>query len=192
MIKNVFLFSLFTLALMLGGCTKEAPLAPETDAANFESPLSKPMVWHATCLLDFSKTMVDSGKVWVDDQGVLHIRDQVYENTQITGDFIGIDLRNIFNADINLATGAGRSWGRNRSRVTWSARNLTGVWTGEYKNEIVGGQMRGTSSYFGGGDFAGLYARCTQEETGPGSLVLNMKWTIHERTERRAPDLTLK
>ncbi|MCI0514161.1 hypothetical protein L0128_13170 [candidate division KSB1 bacterium] len=191
MTKNIALLGLIALALLVGGCSKETPLAPETNVANLESALSKPSVFQATCQMDFSKTMVDSGKVWVDDQGVLHIRNQVYKNTAITDDFVGIDLHNVFNADINLATGAGRSWGWNRSRVTWTAQNLTGLWTCKYQNEIVGGQMKGTSSYVGGCGFAGMHADAQQEETAPGSLVLIMKWNIYERNKNRARDTGL-
>jgi len=190
--KEIIFISLIAVALMVGGCSN-TPLAPESYAPNPESAIGKAAAQlTAVCQMDFSKTMVDSGKVWVDDQGVLHIRDQVYKNTAITGDFEGIDVLNFFNADINLATGAGRSWGRNRSRVTWAAQNLSGTWTGKYQNEIVGGQMKGTSTYIGGGGFAGLYATAEQEETGPGSLVLNMKWKIQHREDFRSQSLTME
>lgn len=190
--KKVIFFSLIALALMLGGCSK-TPVAPETNAPNPESALDKPAAQlTAICQMDFNKSMVDSGKVWVDDQGVLHIRDQVHKNTVVTGDFEGIDVLNFFNADINLATGAGRSWGRNRSRVTWAAQNLSGTWTGKYQNEIVNGQMKGTSTYIGGGGFAGLYATAEQEETGPGTLVLIMKWRIHSRENFQSRVLTME
>lgn len=153
--------------------------------------LNKPSVYYVSCSMNFSKTMVDSRQVGVDEQGVLHIRNQVYENTAVTGGFVGINEHNVFNSDIVLATAEGRSWGRNRSTVTWVDRNISGTLTGECRNRIVGGQMKGSSSYIGCGGFAGLIAKARQEEIAPGSLVLNMKWAIFERNGK-ALDFTVE
>jgi hypothetical protein len=185
MTKKLILLSFIALALMVGGCSKESPVSPQLNAfSSDEILLSKLAIYHASCSMDFSKTMVDPGQVWTDDQGVLHIRNQVYKNTAVTGDFIGIDVHNVFNADIVLATGEGKSWGWNRSDVTWRHRNISGTWTGQYKNRIVGGQMKGTSAYVGSGGFTGLIAKASQEESAPGSLILNMQWSIYEKGAR--------
>lgn len=158
MTKKLLVLSCIAVAVIAGGCAKESPVAPGTNAeSSADLSLSKRRVSHVAATYDFAKgTIVDRGRQWVDAQGVYHVRKQIYENSPITGGFVGVDEHNVFNADIELATGNGKSWGKTRSNVTWTERNISGIWIGEYENRIVAGQMIGKSSWVGRGGFAGL------------------------------------
>lgn len=179
MTKKSFLLGCIAVVLIMGGCAKESPVAPESNAgSNNDLSLSKRRVSHVSATYDFTQgQIVDQGQQWVDAQGVLHIRKQVYENSPITGGFAGVDEHNVFNADIELATGNGRSWGHTRSNVTWVERHISGIWLGEYHNQIIAGQMIGTSSWVGRDGFAGLVAKGKQETVG-ATLVLNVDYTV--------------
>jgi hypothetical protein len=180
MTKKLFLLSCIAVAFIAGGCSKESPVAPEINAENSaDLSLSKRRVSHVSATYDFTGHMVDPGRVWVDDKGVTHIRKQIYENSPITGGFAGVDVHNVFNADID-ATGNGKSWGKTRSNVTWVERNISGTWIGEYENRIVAGQMIGHSSWVGRGGFAGLVAKGKQETVG-ATLVLNVDFSISKK-----------
>ena len=181
MTKKLFLLSCIAVAFMAGGCAKESPVAPEMKAGSSNDlSLSKRRVSQVSCTYDFTGHVVDPGRQWVDDKGVLHIRKQVYENSPITGGFVGVDEHNVFNADIEQATGNGKSWGKTRSHVTWVERNINGIWLGEYHNQIIAGQMIGTSSWVGRDGFAGLVAKGKQETVG-ATLVLNVNFSISKK-----------
>jgi hypothetical protein len=182
MTKKLFLLSCIALAFIAGGCAKDAPVAPEINAeSSADLSLSKRRVSHVSATYDFSQgQIVDRGREWVDAQGVYHVRKQIYENSPISGGFVGVDEHNVFNADIDQATGNGRSWGKTRSNVTWMERNISGIWLGEYENRIVAGQMIGKSSWVGRGGFAGLEAKGKQETVG-ATLVLNVDFTISKK-----------
>jgi len=183
MTKKFFVLNCIAVAFIAGGCSQESPVAPGINAENSADwSLSKRRASHVSATFDFNKgQIVDPGQQWLDDQGVFHIRNQVYENSPITGGFAGVDEHNVFNADIELATGGGKSWGRTRSQVTWVERNISGIGIGEYENRIIAGQMQGHSSWVGRGGFAGLVAKGEQEETAPGSLVLNIEFTVSKK-----------
>lgn len=176
-----FLLSFIVLAFIAGGCSEQAPVAPETNAgSSADLSLSKRRVSHVSATYDFSQgQIVDRGREWVDAQGVYHVRKQIYENSPITGGFAGVDEHNVFNMDIS-ATGNGRSWGKTLSNVTWVERNISGIWIGEYENRIVAGQMIGKSSWVGRGGFAGLKAKGKQETEG-ATLVLHVDFTISKK-----------
>ena len=182
MTKKLFVFSFVALAFMAGGCAKESPVAPEMKAESSDDlSLSKRHVALVAATYDFSQgQIVDQGRQWVDADGVLHVREQIYENSPITGGFAGVDEHNVFNADIVLATGNGRSWGHTRSNVTWVERNISGIWLGKYENRIIAGQMIGHSSWVGRGGFAGLVAKGEQETVG-ATLVLNVNFSVSKQ-----------
>lgn len=184
MTKKLFLLSCIAVVLIIGGCSKESPVAPQVSVDNGgEATLSKHKaeVSHVSATFDFNQgQIVDRGREWVDEQGGYHVSGQVYENSPITGDLAGVDEHNVFNMDIS-AIGEGRSWGHTRSQVTWADRNISGVWLGVYENRIVAGQMQGHSSWIGRGGFAGMTAKGTQE-TEPGNfLLLHVNFTIKEK-----------
>ena len=182
MSKKLFVLSCIAVAFIAGGCAKESPVAPEINAgSSADLSLSKRRVAHVAATYNFTLgQIVDQGQQWVDAKGVLHIRKQIYENSPITGGFAGVDEHNVFNADIELATGNGRSWGKTRSNVTWVERNINGIWLGEYHNQIIAGQMIGTSSWVGRDGFAGLVAKGKQETVG-ATLVLKVDFLISKK-----------
>jgi hypothetical protein len=181
MTKKLFILSCIGLAFTAGGCSKESPVAPGINAENnADLSLNKPSVSHVFVTYDFTGRDVDPGRQWVDDKGVLHIRKQIFENAPITGGFVGVDEHNVFNADIELATGNGKSWGKTRSNVTWVERNISGILIGEYENRIIAGQMIGHSSWVGRDGLEDLVAKAEQE-TVPGTLVLNVDFTVSEK-----------
>ena len=182
MTKKLFLLSSIAVVLIIGGCAKESPGAPERQAeSSADLSLSKRRVSHVSATFDFTQgQIVDRGREWVDEQGGYHVRGQVYENSPITGDLTGVDEHNVFNMDIS-AIGEGRSWGHTRSQLTWDDRNISGIWLGVYENRIVAGQMQGNSSWIGRGGFAGMTAKATQE-TEPGNFsLLHVHFSIKER-----------
>lgn len=181
MTKRLFVLSCIAVAFIAGGCAKESPVAPEINAGSSNDlSLSKRRVSLVAATYNFTLgQIVDQGQQWVDAQGILHIRKQIYEGSPITGGFAGVDVHNVFNADID-ATGNGKSWGKTRSNVTWVERNISGTWIGEYENRIVAGQMIGKSSWVGRGGFAGLKAKGKQETVG-ATLVLNVDFTISKK-----------
>lgn len=180
MTKKLFLLSCIAVAVIAGGCAKELPVAPEINAGSSNDlALSKRRISHVSATFDFTNHVVDRGREWVDAQGVYHVRKQIYENSPITGGFVGVDEHNVFNMDIS-PTGEGRSWGKSRINVTWVERNISGTWIGEYENRIIAGQMIGHSSWVGRGGFAGLVAKGKQE-TEPGTLVLHVDFSISKK-----------
>ena len=182
MSKKLFVLSCIAVAFIAGGCAQESPVAPEINAGNSaDLSLSKRRVAQASATFDFNQgQIVDRGREWVDAQGVYHVRKQIYENSPITGGFVGVDEHNVFNMDIS-AIGEGRSWGHTRSQLTWADRNISGIWLGVYENRIVAGQMKGHSSWLGRGGFAGMTAKATQE-TEPGNFsLLHVNFSIKER-----------
>ena len=182
MSKKLFVLSCIAAAFIAGGCAKESPVAPEFNAgSSVDLSLSKRRVSLVAATYNFTQgQIVDQGQQWVDARGVLHIRKQIYENSPITGGFAGVDEHNVFNADIELATGNGKSWGHTRSNVTWVERHISGIWLGEYHNQIIAGQMIGTSSWVGRDGFAGLVAKGKQETVG-ATLVLNVNFSIFKK-----------
>ncbi len=185
MTKKLFVLSCLAVAFIAGGCSKESPVAPEMKVENTTNETlskHKPNVSHVFATYDFSQgQIVDRGREWVDAQGVYHVRKQIYENSPITGGFVGVDEHNVFNADIDQATGNGKSWGKTRSNVTWVERNISGILIGEYENRIVAGQMIGKSSWVGRGGFAGLVAKAEQETELGNFLLLHVDFTVSKQ-----------
>jgi hypothetical protein len=179
------IFSLLVLgaALAMVGCDKSGPVSPELNNSEEAASLAKRTKAHVTWIADFSNPahIVDPGKQFVDAKGVLHIRRQVFSGAPITGDLVGQELRNVFNADIELATGNGRAWGTFREETTWPARNLSGVFEGTYKAKITAGFLTGTHAGRGSGGYKGLKIKGTQEETVPGSLTLRLNSVITKK-----------
>ena len=119
--------------------------------------------------------VVDPGTQVVDPSGVLHIRGLTTSGAPVTGDLVGADVLNVFNADIRLATGNGRFWGTARFEGTVANRSVD--FDSEYRGEITGGLISGRHR----GEGSEIRIEGTQEETFPGSLVLNFSSEVRLR-----------
>lgn len=174
-------FMLFSFILLLAACGKEAPLSPKSPSGK-QLTLEKHRGIRLTFSNDYSnpEIIVDPGTVWVDEDGVLHIRGQVFSGAPITGDLVGFDTHNVFNLDLDLATGNGKAYGTFHDEVTWVDRNISGVFAGTYVARIESGLLSGTYKGEGSGGFEGLIIFGRQQETSPGSLVLDLTGTIIE------------
>jgi len=181
MTKKLILLSVIALAIIIGGCSKDSPVAPDLTGNDAGSSLAKPTVTVVNFTFDEGKPESgDPGQQWVDDQGVLHIRGQIGINAPIAGDFVGYDRHNEFNADIDLATGNGRFTGIFTMEVEWTARNLKGVFSGRYKGVFTNWLLTGTTTALGEGEFAGMVLRIEQTGDAPGSYFLIATGTVTE------------
>lgn len=179
--RRVFFLALAGAALIINGCGKQNPISPALTGSKKPTTLAKPTVTRITFTADGTQAqVVDPGRQFVDDEGVLHIRGFVTTGAPITGDLVGMDTRNEFNANIELATGNGNAWGTFRDEVSWPARNLSGVFEGHYQGQITAGQISVAGVGQGSGDFSGMKISGTLQETAPGSGVLIFNGTIAE------------
>lgn len=184
MTKKLFLLSFIALAIIIGGCSKESPVAPDLMGSNSGESLAKATHTVVNFIADEGKAkIVDPGTQWVDEQGILHIRGQVGEGAPVSGDLVGTDLRNVFNVDINTATGSGPFVGTFYMEVEWPARNLKGAFRGAYKGVITNGYLTGTTTGMGEGGFAGMVLRAEQKEEVAGSYKLLFTGTVTEHNQ---------
>lgn len=182
MTKKLILLSFIALTIIICGCSKESPVAPDLTGNDAGISLDKPSVTVVNFTFDEGKPESgDPGQQWVDDQGVLHIRGQIGINAPVAGDFVGYDRHNVFNADIDLATGNGKFTGVFTMEVEWTARNLKGVFSGRYKGEFTNWLLTGATTCIGEGAFAGMVLRFEQKGDGPGSYFLICTGTVTER-----------
>jgi len=181
MTKKLILFSLVVLALMVGGCSKKSPLSPDLMESDAGKSLAKKTITVVNFTFDEGNPeRSDPGQQWVDAQGILHIRGQIGENAPIAGDFVGYDRHNVFNADIDLATGNGKFTGTFTMEVEWTARKLKGVFSGRYKGIFTNGLLTGNTTALGEGEFAGMVLRIEQKGDAPGSYFLYATGTVTE------------
>jgi hypothetical protein len=181
MTKKLILLSLVALALMVGGCSKESPVAPDLMGNDAGNSLAKQTRTDVSFIGDEGiDYIIDPGTQWVDAQGILHIRGLVRKDGPVTGDLVGYDRHNVFNADINTATGSGPFFGTFSMEAEWPARNLKGAFSGGYKGYITNGNLAGTTTGLGEGGFAGMVFRLDQKEIVPGSYKLSFIGTVTE------------
>jgi hypothetical protein len=179
MTKKLILLSLAALTLMVGGCSKESPIAPDLAGNDAGKSLAKQTRYEISFIGDEGVAyIVDPGTQWVDDKGILHIRNQVRKDAPMTGQLVGYDRHNVFNADIDLATMSGPFMGTFVIEAEWGERNLSGMFRGGYKGYITNGNLAGTTTGLGEGGFAGMILRCEQKEVTPGSYNLLFEGTI--------------
>ncbi|MDZ7336488.1 MAG: hypothetical protein ONB32_15160 [candidate division KSB1 bacterium] len=165
--------------MIVSGCSKESPVGPDLTGSDAGKSLAKQTRYAVTFQGDEGVAyIVDQGTQWVDEKGILHIRNQVRKDGPLTGQLEGYDRHNVFNADIDLATMSGPFVGTFVMEVEWTERGLKGTFSGGYKGYITNGNLAGTTSGLGEGDFAGMVLRCDQKESSPGSLNLIFTGTI--------------
>jgi hypothetical protein len=181
MTKKLILLGFIAFAIIIGGCSKESPVAPDLTGNHTGETLAKQTVTIVNFTFDEGKPEYSNpGTQWIDEDGILHIRGQVGDGAPIAGDFDGKDLHNVFNADINTKTGNGRFNGIFSMEVTWTARKLTGIFSGSYQGVFNKGLLHGTTVAFGEGDFDGMVLRIRQEGDAPVSYFLTATGTVCE------------
>jgi hypothetical protein len=184
MTKKLILLSFIALAIILGGCSKESPVSPDLMGDETAESLAKKSCNVTVVNFTFDEgkpERADPGKQWTDKNGILHIRGQVGENAPIAGDFVGYDRHNVFNADINTATGNGTFHGKFTMEVEWPARNLKGIFRGHYRGIFTNWLLTGTTTALGKGEFDGMVLRIEQKGDAPGSYFLICTGTVTER-----------
>ena len=102
--------------------------------------------------------VVVDGTRWLDDDGILHIRDaeMTWELLEGEGDFVGTGW-GIYNANINMATGDGDTQGFHY--MDWSLGELSGSFAGHAANIYTNWVMEGEYIGHGDGGFAGMHLR---------------------------------
>ena len=119
-------------------------------------------VWAGATFTPVSGTMhyvvVDDGTRWLDEEGILHIRDSIMEWDLLEGegDFVGTGW-GIFNANIDPATGNGDTQGFHYFDV--SSGEVSGTLATHTDAIYTGFVMVGQSVGHGGGGFAGMHWR---------------------------------
>jgi hypothetical protein len=103
---------------------------------------------------------IHTAKQWIDDEGVLHLREITYLLTSkpAIGN-IDLQLSGICNHNYDLVGGSGNYWGKDTIIVTWNG--LTGVFRGSHSGTRVA-HTTGYAShvYHGiGGDLSGWQLR---------------------------------
>ncbi|MHC4469739.1 MAG: hypothetical protein ACYS99_02140 [Planctomycetota bacterium] len=91
-------------------------------------------------------------KQWVDDDGVLHARGYVGEET-LVGDLAGTIYVEA-SANMSLITGNGDQYGKLRFEGTW--KGVSGTFEGSWSGPITGFYFDGEWACQGSGNFAGM------------------------------------
>ncbi len=155
-------------------CQDQNPISPELLGSK-EKAAVKNTSMRVDYMVDYSQVqIVDPGKRFVDENGVLHIRDQVFSGAPITGDLVGKNKRTLINADIDIASGNGKVFGTYAHEVIWAKRNFNGVLEGRYEVEIVAGAISGIRIVPSSDSLMGLKIASTQEQMLPGSMKLKL------------------
>lgn len=148
MFQRIFVLFAFGVALLLLACSEQNPTAPALTQSEQEAAvaaLAKGGSIPFTSTIDFTAgTLVDPGKEFVDDKGVLHVRGQI-NDAPITGDIEGT-VRIVTDIDINLTDGSGRY--RGKFVITGTFQGRTGTYSGKFSGKVIDGS-------FGPNDFAG-------------------------------------
>jgi hypothetical protein len=103
--------------------------------------------------------VVDPGKQWMDDQGILHQRGarMRWEARKGEGDFVGTGI-GVYNADIDPTTGNGKTQGFHSMDL--SLGEMGGSFAGHADNTITGFVMSGRfNAPHATGDFKGMKLR---------------------------------
>ncbi len=112
---------------------------------------------------------VDPGRIWVDEDGVTHVRGQI-----VTGSFTGGDISGTVSGvqHVNVdATGNGDVFGSFTIEGTWAG--LSGTFSGRFSGEITGGPSAGEFVGQGSGGFQGMKIMGSFADTAPGVLALD-------------------
>lgn len=204
--KNNIMILFVAGASLLAGCDQETPVvAPEMSdlqstldngaADVYEQSLDKIETGlfagieshDATATLipitgefDFSPVhIIKPGKSWVDDQGILHIRNQKY-SSPTTGDVEGTTLIK-FNGDIEAATGNGPVWGSFKFEGACNVCDppgLEGMFKGDYIGKSTFGSLSASGFAKGKQGFKKMVmALATQQTTPPGTEPVLVAYT---------------
>jgi len=107
---------------------------------------------------DWSYEWADAGTQWIDDEGILHVRNGVLVWTVVGGDFeIVGDTYSIVNINLDLATGDGNGQSFNHLEISFG--NMVGVFEGHDNGPYTEFVRTGHFVYHGSGDFAGMKYR---------------------------------
>jgi len=123
-----------------------------TDPEPAGSVRAKAATSTVSCEFDYGGTHI--AKQWIDDEGVLHLRDITYGLT--CSGSVQMLLAGVCNHNYDLVSGDGDFWGKDHTiEVSWAG--LTGVFRGSHSGTRVGHTTGySTHVYHGiGGDFEG-------------------------------------
>lgn len=165
---RIAIFSVVCLALLISGCGKQEPLAPDTkDLALNEQDIFLEKVpnrivttWDGHQL---DSEQIDPGEEWVED-GILHVRGKrginrlETDNDRVTG-VLTIE----YDYDLNLTTGAGTMTGK------WHVDpdEYEGTWQGRSSLVFTNFILSGIGIGRGYGDFQGMKLTVNFDETPP-------------------------
>jgi hypothetical protein len=165
---RIFIFSVIILALIISGCGKQEPLAPDTKElslnkqdASLEMVPNRIITTWDGYQIDYE--VIDSGEEWIED-GVQYVRGRIIrdrletDNDRVTG-FLTVN----YDYDLNLATGAGTM------TSTWSVDpdKYEGTWEGRSFITFTGYMLSGFGIGRGTGNFLGMKITVNFDETPP-------------------------
>ncbi|UCG59569.1 MAG: hypothetical protein JSU70_08640, partial [Phycisphaerales bacterium] len=105
---------------------------------------------------------LSQAKIWIDDEGVTHLRHIPYSLWSTGGDLV-VAESGVCNHNRNMATGDGDFWGEMTDvTVSWTKDGvtLTGTFRGRHSGITTSHMGDGTNNYQGtGGDFKGWKLR---------------------------------
>lgn len=179
--KNRICFLAISWAnLGLWSCQDHNPMSPEFTGSKEKAAVENTAA-HVNYMVDYSQAqIVDPGKQFVDEKGVLHIRDQVLTGAPITGDLIGKNKRTLLNADINIATGNGRVFGTYTNEIKMVNRNFFNVLEGEYEAEVIAGALSEIRITHASGDFVETKITKARDELTSNGMVLKFNSALVE------------
>ena len=166
---RIFIFMIVCTALLIAGCGKQEPLAPdskelalnEQDAFLAKKGPNRIVTTWDGYQVDYEQ--IDPGEVWVED-GIQHVRGRIIrdrletDNDRVTG-FLTVN----YDYDLNLATGAGTM------TSTWSVDpdEYEGTWDGRSFITFTNYMLSGFGIGRGTGDFQGMKITVNFDETPP-------------------------
>jgi hypothetical protein len=114
--------------------------------------------------------IVDPGTSFVDEDGILHIRNQITEQV-VDGGLMGSQVVTI-SVNINPATGSGDIHGSYELSARAVELGLTGSFEGRFDGMIVGGvSFFSVTGPRGSGGFDGMKMMVTGQGVGPGVSI---------------------
>ena len=135
---------------------------------------------------EWSYVWADPGTQWIDEDGILHVRDGILAWTFVGGDFeIVGDTYSILNMNLDLATGNGD--GQSHGHLEVSFDGLVGIFEGHDNGSWTGWTYAGEFIYHGSGDFAGMKYR-GDSVIVHGSGMMSFAGIIHDPQGDKSAD----
>ncbi len=156
--RHIGVATVVLAAVIAVGCEQPLPSAPTLTRPLFAAATTMDIMATAGPL-----TITDSGKVWISDSSILHIRNQT-QTGPVTGDIVGA-VTVTGRSDVEVATMTGTGSGKFTIAVTSG-----GTWEGSFEGRFDAGLFSGKLVAHGSGALAGQLLRGSLSQTAPNRV----------------------